>query len=129
MFIVDNFRKFGETVPLKSKNAERLSNFVEKILKSSKRKPSFLETDRGKEFFNSTFRIFLGNNNIKHYSRKTLLCAVFAKKFFKTIRNVPMRPVFEKSDSNWIDILSLTTKQCNILVQTSTNLTPIRASS
>ena len=38
------------------------------------------------------------------------------------------RPVFEKGDGNWIDILPTITKQYNIRVHSSTKLTPIQAS-
>ena len=38
------------------------------------------------------------------------------------------KPVFEKKDGNWIDILPKITKQYNNRVHTSTKLTPIQAS-
>ena len=36
--------------------------------------------------------------------------AVFAERFNRTVRNLSERPVFEKSDGNWIVILSTLTK-------------------
>ena len=53
---------------------------------------------------------------------------VFAETFLRTIRDLLKRPVFEKSDGNWIDVLSTITKQYNIRIHTSTNLTPLQAS-
>ena len=66
--------------------------------------------------------------NNKIYSRNTCLGAVFAKKFNRTIRYLLKRPVFEKCDANWIDILPTKTKQFNNRVHTSIGLTPIPAS-
>ena len=95
---------------------------------SSKRKPNLIETDRGKEIYNNIFQNFLNNKNIKHYSRNTSLGDVFAERFNLTIRNLLKRPVFEKSDGNWIDVLPTITKQYNNRVHTSTKLTPFQAS-
>ena len=50
LVIIDNFSKFGWTVPLKNKNAQTIKNSFENILISSKRKPDLIESDRGKEF-------------------------------------------------------------------------------
>ena len=111
LVIIDNFSKFGWTIPLKNKNAQTIKDSFEKILINSKRKPILIESDRGKEFYNNIFQDFLNKNNIKLYSRNTHLGAVFAERFNKTIRDLLKRPVFEKGDGNWIDVLSTITKQ------------------
>ena len=125
---IDNFSKYGRTIPLKNKNAQTIKDSFENILIGSKRKPNLIESDRGKEIYNKIFQDLLDNNNIKLYSRKTYLGAVFAERFNKSIRNLLEKPVFERGDGNWIDILSTITKQYNIKVHSSTKLTPIQAS-
>ena len=50
LVIIDNFSKYGWTIPLKNKNASTIKDSFEKILTSSKRKPNLIESDRGKEF-------------------------------------------------------------------------------
>ena len=74
---IDNFSKFGWTIPLKNKNAQTIRDSFENILISSKRKPNLIETDRGKEFYNNFFRDFLNKNSIKLYSRNSPYGAVF----------------------------------------------------
>ena len=64
LVIIENFSKFGWTVPLK-KNAQTIKDAFENILISSKRKPKLIENDRAKEFYNSSFQNFLINKNIK----------------------------------------------------------------
>ena len=125
---IDNFSKYGWTIPLKNKKAQTIRNSFEDILISSKRKPNLIESDRGKEFYNNIFQDFLNINNIKFYSRNSLYVAVFAERFNKTIRDLLKRPVFEKGDGNWIDVLPTITKQYNNRIQSSTKLTPIQAS-
>ena len=50
LVIIDNFSKFGWTIPLKNKNALTIKESFEIILISPKRKPNLIETDRDKEF-------------------------------------------------------------------------------
>ena len=90
---------------------------------SSKRKPDLIETYRGKEFHNNISHDFLNKNNIKLYSRNTSLGAVFAERISRTIRDLLKKPVFEKGDGNWIDILPTITKQYNRRIHSSTKLT------
>ena len=128
LVIIDNFSKFGWTIPLKNKNAQTIKDSFKNIIISSKRKPNLIETDRGKEFYNNIFQEFLNKNNIKLYSRNSSLGAVFAERFNRTIRDLPKRPVFEKGDGNWIDILPMITEQYNNRIHTSTKLSPKDAS-
>ena len=128
LVIIDNFSKFGWTVPLKNKNAQTIKDSFENFLINSKRKPNLIESDRGKEFYNNIFQDFLNKNDIKLYSRNTYLGAVFAERFNKTIRDLLKKPVFEQGDAKRIDILSTITKQYNNRIHSSTKLTPIQAS-
>ena len=128
LVVIDNFSKFGWTIPLKVKNAQTIKDSFENVLISSKSKPNLIESDRGKEIYKNIFQSFLNNNNIKLCSRNTYLGAVFSERFNRTIRNLFKRPVFEKGDANWTDVLPKTTKQYNNRLHSSTKLTPIQAS-
>ena len=128
LVIIDNFSKFGWTILLKNKKALTIKVSFENILISSKRKPKLIETDRGKEFYNNIFQDFLNKINIKLYSRNSSYDAVFAERFNRTIRDLLKKPVFEKGDGNWIDILPTITKQYNNRIHSSTKLSPKDAS-
>ena len=104
LVVIDNFSEMGWTIPLKYKNAQTITDSFENFLITSKRKPNFFEGDRVKEFYNSTFRNFSNINNIKRFASDSLLGAVFVERFNRTIRHLPKRPVFEREDSNWIDV-------------------------
>ena len=127
LVIVDNFSKFGWTVALKNKNAQTIKDSFENIIINSKRKPSLIESDRGKEFYNKLIQDYLNRNNIKLYSRNSSNGAVFAEKFNRTIRDLLKRPVFENGDGNYIDVLPTITKQYNDRVHSSTKLSTIQA--
>ena len=96
LVVIDNFSKFGWTIPLKNKNALKIKDSFEKILINSKRKPNLIETDRGKEFYNNIFQDFLNKNNIKLYSRNSSFGAVFAERFNRTIRDLLKKLVLKK---------------------------------
>ena len=125
---IDNFSKYGWTIPIKNKNAQTIKDSFENILISSKRKPNLIETDRGKEFYNNIFQDFLNKNNIKLYSRNSSYGAVFAERFNRTIRDLLKKIVFEHGDAKWIDILPTITKQYNNRIHSSTKLSPKDAS-
>ena len=128
LLIIDNFSKFGWTVPPKNKNAQTIKDSFENILISSKRSPNLIESDRGKKFYNNIFQDFLNKNIIKICSRKISYGAVFSERFSLTIRNLLKKPVFERSDGNWIDVLPTITKQYSNRTHSSFKLTPIQAS-
>ena len=125
---IDNFSKYGWTVPIKNKNAQTIKDSFENIIMSSKRKPKSIESDRGKEIYNNIFQDFLNRNNIKLFSRNSSVGAVFAERFNRTIRDLLIKIVFEQGDSEWSDVLPTITKQYINRVHLSTKLTPIQAS-
>ena len=127
LVVIDNFSKFGWTIPLK-KNAQTIKESFENILTNSKRKPNLIESDRGTEFYNNVFQEFLNNNNIKLYSRNSSYGAVFAERFNRTVRDLPKKNIFEQGDAKWIDILPTITEQYYNRIHSSTKLTPIQAS-
>ena len=65
LVVIDNFCKFGWTIPLKNKYAQSTTDAFSQIDKTSKRKPNLLETDDGKEYVNKNFNEFFNNNSIK----------------------------------------------------------------
>ena len=85
-------------------------------MRSSKRKPGLIESDRGKEVCNNIFQGFSNDNNIKLYSRNSSYRAAFAERFNHSIRNLLKKPDFEKNERNWIDVLPTKTKN-NIIIE------------
>ena len=128
LVVIDNFSKFGWTIPLKNKFSQSIKDAFSEIIKSSNRKPNLLETDDGKEYVNKIFNEFLNNNKIKRYSRYTDKGAVFAERFNKTIRNLLKKPVFEKVRADWLSELPSVIEQYNNTIHHSIKMTPIQAS-
>ena len=128
LVVIDNFSKFGWTIPLKNKYAQSITDAFSQIIKKSRRKPNLLETDDGKEYVNKIFNEFLNNNKIKRYSRYTDKGAVFAERFNRTIRNLLKKPIFLAGNADWVSELSFITMQYNNTIHHSIKMTPIQAS-
>ena len=128
LVVIDNFSKFGWTIPLKNKFSQSISDAFSEIIKSSNRKPNLLETDDGKEYVNKIFTEILNNNKIKRYSRYTDKGAVFAERFNKTVRNLLKKPVFEKGKADWLSELQSVIKKYNNTIHHAIKMTPNQAS-
>ena len=126
--VIDNFSKYLWAIPLRNKNSQTITNEFSNIITTSKRKPLKLESDRGREFYNSIFQNFLKSKNIHHYSRYTDKGPSIAERVIKTIRNLLKKPVFEKGNANWLSELPSIIKQYNNTTHHSTKMTPIQAS-
>ena len=100
LVVIDNFSKFGWTIPLMSKYAQSITDSFSQIVESTKRHPKLLETYDDKEYVNKIFNELLHNHNIENFSGNTTLGEVFAENFNRTIRNLLKNPVLEKSNGN-----------------------------
>ena len=113
-------------IPLKNNYSQTITNEFSKILKTSKRKPIKIESDRGSEFYNSIFQNFLKVKNIHHYSRFTDKGPSIAERVIRTIRNLIKKPVFEKENADWISELPSVVKKYNNTIHQSIKMTPIQ---
>ena len=86
LVVIDNFSKFGWTVPLKRENAQTIKDSFEKIPITSERKPKLIGTEDGKEFVNKISSDFSKKNNIKISFEETSLGAIFVECLNRTIR-------------------------------------------
>ena len=128
LVFIENYSKFGWTIPLKTKFAQSITVAFSEIVKSSNRKPNLLETDDGKEYVNKIFNEFLNTNKIKRYSRYTDKGAVFAERFNNAIQNLLKKPVLEKGNADWLSELPSVIKQYNNTIHHSIKMTPNQAS-
>ena len=126
LVVTDNFIKFGWTVPLENKNTLGIINSFEDILKSSKRKPNFTETDDGSDFVNNLFFNLLKTKKLKviqdiHHQELFLLnlsievLKIYPKKYF------------HRGDAIWVNVSPTTTTQYDKRTHSTTELAPIDA--
>ena len=66
--VIDIFNKYACVVPLKDKNGASIVVAFQSILQQSHRKPNKIWVDKGSEFYNTSFKKWLPDNNIVMYS-------------------------------------------------------------
>ena len=69
LMVIDVLSKYGWIRGLKDKKTETVSKAFDEIVKSSKRKPQMLWTDKGSEYIRKHFKEFLKSAGIQLYQR------------------------------------------------------------
>ena len=85
--VIDFFSKYAWVVPLKDEKVVSIVNAFQGILKNSDRKPSKIWVDKGNEFYNSSFKTWLQDNDTAMYSTHNEGKYVVAERFIRTLRN------------------------------------------
>ena len=111
IFVIFNkFSKYTWCIPLKIKNAQTITDDFSKSLSTSKQKPVKIQSGRGKEIYNSSFKNYLKFKNIHHYSRLTDKDPSIAERVIRTISNLSKNLVFLNGNANWLSELPLVIK-------------------
>ena len=92
MCVIDIFSKYAWVVPLKDKKGVTFVNSFQKILDNSTKLHSMRKTnkvcvDTGSEFYNSSFKKWLKDNDIEMYSTHNEGKSVVAERFIRTLKN------------------------------------------
>ena len=100
---IDVLGKKAQAIKLKNKNQNTVTNAFAKMIKTTK--PSKIQVDNGKEFYNSVFEKLLKDNDIKMYSTDSDVKASIVERFNRTLKEKMWRYFTEKQTNKWIDIL------------------------
>ena len=83
--VIDIFSKYAWVLALKDKKGVSTVDVFQKILDDSNGKPSKIWVDKGSEFYNSSFKNWLKNNDIEMYSTHIEQKSVVGKRFIRTL--------------------------------------------
>ena len=103
--VIDIYSKYAWVVPLKDKKGVSTVNVFQKILKESARKPHKIWVDKWSQFYNSHFKKWLKDNNIKMYSTYNDGKSIIAERFIRTIKNKICKYMTSISKNVYIDKL------------------------
>jgi hypothetical protein len=113
LVVIDCFSKYLWTLPVKNKTATEIRNAFNKIITTSNRKPSHIQSDDGLEFFNKHFSDLMKKNNINHYSTFTAMKASIAERVIRTLKDKLYRQFSLLGKYRWIDHLQSITNEYN----------------
>ena len=103
--VIDIFSKYVWIVPLKDKKGASIVDAFRSILKQSNRKPNKIWVDKGSEFYNSSFKKWLQENDIVMYSTHNEEKSVVAERFIRTLKNKIYKYMTSISKNLYIDKL------------------------
>ena len=101
--VIDIFTRYAWALPLKTKHGEAVTRAFKTIFKEVS--PIYLQTDSGKEFYNSEFRNLLDSKKIKLFSVYSPHKAAIVERFNRTLKGKMFRYFTHNNTENWVDIL------------------------
>ena len=123
--VIDIFSKYTWIVPLTDKKGISIVNAFQIILKESKRKPNKIWVDKGSEFYNSSFKKWLRDNDIEMYSTNNEGKSVVAERFIRTLKNKIYTYMISISKNVYIDKLDDIVKKYNNTYHKSIKMKPV----
>ena len=104
--VIDVFSKFAWVAPVKSKDAATVTKAFQQILASvASRHPRQLQTDKGKEFFNSKFASVIKRHNIQHFASESDQNAAVVERFNRIINTRIWTYLSDRGTVCWIDVI------------------------
>ena len=82
---IDVFSKYAWVIPIKHKEAKMCKDALQEIIEKSKRKPSYIYLDNGKEFLGA-FKKYCADNNITILPTQSDYKASVVERFNRTIK-------------------------------------------
>ena len=123
--VIDIFSKYAWVIPLKDKKGISIVNAFQIILKRSNRKPNKMWVDKGSEFYNSSFKKWLKDNDIEMYSTNNEGKSVIAERFIRALKNKIYKYMTSISKNVYIDKLDDIVKKYNNTYYASTKIKPV----
>ena len=123
--VIDLFSKYAFVVPLKDKKGISIVNAFQSILNKSKRKPNKIWVDKGSEFYNSSFKKWLQDNDIVMYSTNNEGKSVVAERFIRTLKSKIYKYMTSISKNVYINKLNAIVNKYNNKYHTTIKMKPI----
>ncbi|XP_018403204.1 PREDICTED: uncharacterized protein LOC108780109 [Cyphomyrmex costatus] len=113
--VIDVLSKYAWTMPLKAKSGNEVTRAIAKIIRDDRRCPKNLQTDKGKEFYNSDVQKLLKKHNINHYSMYSVMKASVVERFNRTLKNDMWKQFTYNGNYKWIEMLPRLVSDYNAL--------------
>ena len=124
--VLDVFSKYAWVVPIKDKKGETITKAFRVIV--GKRKPVYLWTDKGTEFYNSDFKEYLKENGITLYSTQNVEKSSVIERFNRTLKSKMFKQFTIQNSTVFTDILPQIVEAYNDTYHSTIKMTPQEAS-
>ena len=123
--VIDIFSKYAWVIPLKDKKGISIVNAFQIILKKSNCKPNKIWVDKGREFYNSSFKKWLKDNDVEMHSANNEGKSISAERFIRTLKNKIYKYMTSISKNVYIDKLDEIVKKYNNTYHISIKMKPV----
>ena len=123
--VTDIFSKYAWVVPLKDKKGVNIVDASQKIFDKSGRKPKKIWVDKGGEFYNSSFKKWLKDNDIEMYSIHNEGKSVVAERFIRTLKTKIYKYMTSISKNVYIDKLDDIVNEYNNTYHRTIKMKPV----
>ena len=123
--VIDIFSKYAWVVPLKDKKGVSIATEFQSTLKQSNRKPNKIWVDKDSEFYNTSFKKWLRDNDIDMYSTNNEGKSVVAERFIRTLKRKIYKYMTSVSKNVYIDKLDDIVDEYNNTYHTTIKMKPI----
>ena len=103
-YILTVFSREAFAYPLKDKSGESVAKAFQHLFKQGK-KPMSIQTDQGKEFFNSKVTQLLKKHNVHLFAVKSQYKAALVERFNRTFKTRMFRYFTHIGKHRWFDVL------------------------
>ena len=123
--VIDIYSKYAWAIPLKDKKGISIANVFQKVLGDSKRKPNKIWVDKGREFYNNSFKKWLKDNDIEMYSTNNEGKSVIAERFIRTLKTKIYKYMTSISKNVYINKLDHIVKEYNNKYHATIKMKPV----
>lgn len=123
--VINCFTKVADALPLKDKTAHTVVEAMRQIIQRDRNKMKLLQTDNGKEYYNTLFKKLMMEYNIKHYSTNSEMKASIIERFNRTLKNSMYKMFSQKGSYQWHDSLSDLIKKYNNSYHRTIGMKPV----
>lgn len=99
MTIIDCFSKYAYGIPVKNKSGYHVAKALDTVLRKVSMR--HLQTDKGKEYYNSAVRAILNKHGVNHYSTFSEKKASIVERLNRTLKSMMYRVFTEQGSYKW----------------------------
>lgn len=123
--VIDCFSRYAFVEPVRRKTAYDVASAFSRIVNSNLRQPTYVQSDKGREFVNAVFQKYLAENGISFYTSENddVKCAL-VERFIRTFKSKMWRYFTRNKTLKYIDILGHLTKSYNSTFHSTIKMAP-----
>ena len=122
---IDILSRYAWARPLKTKAGINVAAAIEDIFTTSGRIPKRIQTDQGREFYNTQVKALLDRYNVELFSVKSPTKAALVERFNRTLKSKIWRMFTSNNNHKWLDALQDIVRAYNHSQHRVINMRPV----